>query len=341
MKTYNSNNINWNFMAKYLSEETNDTDNEVFEIWLKDKRNINIFNNIKKSWELMDKTKKMKNINIENAWDNLKFRIDGDEQNNADFTVKPDFSVKKFMRYAATIIILMGLFFSGYVLYNSPVNPILYTSIKSSNNEYNKKVVLPDGSKVYLYADSKINFPKEFSNDFRKVNLKGEAFFEIVRNPEKSFIVSAHNAKIKVLGTSFNVNANLPDKKVEVFVKTGKVELYKRNNELAHVILNSGNIGILNRNDISKKQNDNKNYVSWQTRDLIFRDKKLDDVIRVINKTYNVDISYETSDIKNLRITSTFSNQPIDTVLEVICSTFNLNYKIKDTRKIVLINNSN
>ncbi|MCK5823678.1 MAG: FecR family protein [Bacteroidales bacterium] len=338
MENNNSNNINWNFIAKFLSDETNDTDNEVFEIWLKDKENMKIFNSIKKSWKLMDKSEKMKNINKENAWDKLHARIENDE---SSVIIKQNLFVKKFMRYAAIFIILLGFSFSGYLLYNSPFNPILYNTIEATHNELNKKVVLPDGSNVYLYADSKINFPKEFSKNNRKVNLKGEAFFEIVKNPEKPFIVCARNARIKVLGTSFSVKANLPNKKVEVFVKTGKVKLYKRNNEQVNIILKPGNFGILTNKEIIKKQNTNVNYLSWKTHDLVFKNNKLNYVISVINKTYNIDILCETSVIKNLRITSTFSKQPIDTVLEVICSTFNLNYKIKESGKILLIKNSN
>ncbi len=338
MKTNNSKNINWNFVAKYLSNETNNTDNEVFQMWLNDEENMNIFNDIKETWELMSMTKKMKNIDTENAWDKLQTRIVDDEVNVA---IKPNSFVKKFMRYAAIVIILIGLFVSGYLLYNSPINPILYNTIKASNKEFNKKVVLPDGSKVYLYADSKIDFPKEFSKGFRKVYLKGEAFFKIVRNTKRPFIVCARNVRVKVLGTSFSVKANLPDKKVEVFVKTGKVKLYKANDDFAHIILNPGNLGILTNNEISKKQNTDENYLSWQTGNMIFRNNKLSDVIRIINKTYNVDVLCKTPDIKNLRITSTFSKQPIDTVLEVICSTFNLNYKIEETGKILLMKNSN
>ena len=331
------NNINWNFIAKYLSDETTDTDNEVFELWLKDKGNMKFFSKIKKSWELTDKSDKMKNINTDTAWNKLHARIENDE---STVTIKKNLLVKKFMSYAAIFILLLGFSFSGYLLYNSPLNPILYNLIEASNSELNKKVVLPDGSCVYLYSNSKIRFPKEFSKNNRKVNLKGEAFFEIVKNPEKPFIVSAKNARVKVLGTSFNVKANLPNKKVEVFVKTGKVILYKRNNEHANVILKPGNLGILSNNEISKKQNTNVNYLSWKTNDLIFKNNKLEDVISVINKTYNVKILFESSVIKNLRITSTFSKQPIDTVLEVICSTFNLNYKVKDTKEIVLTRNN-
>ncbi|MBE9467878.1 MAG: FecR family protein [Bacteroidetes bacterium] len=337
MKKNNSNNINWNFIAKYLSDETSETDNEVFEMWLKDEDNMKIFNNIKTSWKLMDKSQRMKDINTENAWDKLHAKIDIDEE---DLSIKPNFSIKKFMRYAALFIILIGFSFSGYLLYNSPLNPILYNSIEAANNELNKKVILPDGSSVYLYADSRINFPKEFSKNNRKVQLTGEAFFEIVKNTKKPFIVSAKNARVKVLGTSFSVNANLPNKKVEVFVKTGKVKFYKKNNEQANVILKPGNLGIFSNNEISKKQNNNINYLSWKTNDLIFKNNKLEDVISEINKTYNVEILCETSVIRNLRMTSTFSNQPIDNVLEVICSTFDLNYMIKDTKEIVLTKNN-
>nr|MDA3781096.1 FecR family protein [Bacteroidales bacterium] len=290
MKNENAHSINYNFIAKYLANETNEADNEVFDLWLQNENNRKTFVDIKSYWEIFNKSKKMNKVNVDKAWNNVRSRIEEDKQNNETVLCNKFSQTRRFMQRAAIIIFFIALSISGYLFYNSSYNPILYTTIKSSSSINNKKVILPDGSKAYLYAKSKINFPKEFTSNTRDVNLIGEAFFEISKNPDKPFIVSAQNAKIKVIGTSFNVNANLPNKKVEVFVKKGCVKLYDKNNKLNNIILNKGYIGLQNKNEITKKLSTNENYISWKTKKIIFKDTKLIEVINVLNKTYNVEI---------------------------------------------------
>jgi len=337
MKNNNTDKINYSFIAKYLAHETTDADNDVFELWLQEDDNRKTFDEIKTYWKIINKQNRMNNVDVDKAWNKLKSKIEDNCNNEDIFVTEKSITIRTILRYAATILLLIGLSISGYLFYNSSYNPIIYTTIKSSSNTENKIVILPDGSKVYLYADSKINFPKEFNKNIRNVKLNGEAFFKVSKDPQKPFIVSANNSKIKVLGTSFNVNTNLPNKNVEVFVKSGCVKLYNKNNESNNVILNPGFIGTYTETGISKKSNNNVNYISWMTKDLIFRDTELNEVIDVISKTYRIKISYDTPQIEQLRISSTFSKQPIDSVLKIICSTFNLKYKVKNSNEIILM----
>lgn len=85
------------------------------------------------------------------------------------------------------------------------------------------KVILPDGSIVWLKAYSKLSYPEQFSDTNREVKLEGEALFEVAENPKKPFVITCGELKTTVLGTSFNIRANRKD--IEVNVLTGKVAL--------------------------------------------------------------------------------------------------------------------
>ena len=86
--------------------------------------------------------------------------------------------------------------------------------------------LLPDGSEVYLTKGSRLKYSENFNKELREVSIKGEAFFTVISNPDKPFIVHTGEAKIKVTGTSFNVSAPVNNQDVEVVVRTGKVLFY-------------------------------------------------------------------------------------------------------------------
>ncbi len=94
---------------------------------------------------------------------------------------------------------------------------------KKNPNGVKSTISLTDGSKVWLNADSKIQFPKVFTGNTREVYLSGEAFFEVATNPSRPFIIHLANGTVKVLGTSFNIRAYDNEKIIEASVATGKV----------------------------------------------------------------------------------------------------------------------
>ena len=100
-------------------------------------------------------------------------------------------------------------------------------TVVAGNDQKNILVSLPDGSKIYLNRNSEFSYRKNFGKHGRNVKLTGEAFFEISPDVSKPFIIDAGKAKVKVVGTSFNVITNNRESAVEVFVKTGKVMLIR------------------------------------------------------------------------------------------------------------------
>jgi ferric-dicitrate binding protein FerR (iron transport regulator) len=232
---------------------------------------------------------------------------------------------------------LIGIGTVGLLSYNNFFSNQLITE-ENSLQASNKKVTFPDGSTAYLNNKALVNFPNTFGKSNRLINMKGEAFFNIRSNASKPFVIKAENARIEVLGTSFNVRVNDKDN-VEVLVKSGSVKLSSINDKKNFVILNSGYLGIISKNEVKKVENTNKNYISWLTKKLYFKDTHLHEVAKTLERTYNVKIAMEQDiDAKTLSLTATFNEESIDYILEVISKTFDIQVKKQNNNKYLLTN---
>lgn len=314
----------WIDIAKYLSGEMSHDKTKHFEDWInKSSENKELFNSVKMDWENFDKLSA--NVNEDKAWESLKNRLeqDGLFEEKTLLLRKESY---RFMRVAAVILVLIVAGFFISVIVNS--NDIV---VKTTNNEH-QVVLLPDGSKVTLYQNSKISYDKNFLVETRSINLEGEGFFEIERMEDIPFIVTTNTAKVKVLGTSFNVNTSKSSNNVEVYVKTGKVELISQMSSVKSIFLEPGDIGFCNNGDLNKLLNKDDNYIAWKTRDLVFKNTSLTDVIDVVEKVYMVDIDYDNAEIKDLRISTSFEKQKLETVLNVIAKTFGFSYSKKKNK---------
>ena len=202
-------------------------------------------------------------------------------------------------------------------------------TVQTPDQAKKKQVYLPDGSLAYVHYGSMLNYPKHFEQPRRNVKVKGEVYFDVERNPAQPFIVSARDARIEVLGTSFNVNTNFSGKKVEVLVKSGSVKLSRENHSDQYLILEAGYKGILTPQSLKKTKNTDSNYIAWVTGRLTFKGQRLEEVVKTLMRTYNVNIRIEDPDIGDSKITTNFTNESIDTVLAVIATTFDL--KVEQT----------
>jgi transmembrane sensor len=173
-------------------------------------------------------------------------------------------------------------------------------AIKGSEIAYNTietprsgtyQVILPDGSSVWLNAASKLKFPTRFAGDERKVEIKGEAYFEVVKNPVKPFRVLSDHQLIEVLGTHFNVN-NYTD---EPFVKTTLLEgSIKVSSKGSSKIIKPGEQSIIGSGDeIEIVSVNTEQVVAWKNGLFSFKRADLETVMRQIARWYNVEVTYE------------------------------------------------
>ena len=154
------------------------------------------------------------------------------------------------------------------------------------------KIILPDGSEVWLNAESSLEFPTAFT-DTRHVELVGEAYFKVARDEQKPFIVTTDKMNVKVLGTEFNFR-NYDTENAQVALVNGSVEILKADETSAHIVLQPGEAANLgNDGHISVHPVNTYDVNQWTKGFFYFHDKTLEAALQEIGRWYNVSVLFE------------------------------------------------
>jgi transmembrane sensor len=307
----------WEKLASLLSDETKEATDELLEFRQEDHFRT------EKKWTEMGNMGNNKKIDADKAWNSIYSRIEENGLLAKTVRIEGRYRTQIFLRIAATTLIIISLGAAILWLNNTSLSGRITATANST--ERNIKVSLPDGSKVYLNRNSELSYSKNQGQKTRNVTLKGEAFFDIKRDPSKPFIIDAGKAKVTVLGTSFSVLTNNSKDEVEVFVKTGSV-MVTDNEGTQNLVLDPGYIGTIDSRSATKTINENPNYLSWNTDLLVFEKQPLSVVFTDLKKVFDIDIVADDPDILNIPLTTTFEKEPQDTIIRVICSTFSGSY---------------
>jgi ferric-dicitrate binding protein FerR (iron transport regulator) len=176
------------------------------------------------------------------------------------------------------------------------------------------RLELPDGTKVWLNAASRITFPTAFTGSERKVTISGEVYFEVARNAEKPFKVSAASANIEVLGTSFNISAYSDEGYVKATLLEGGVRVSgegSRDNRLREgVVLKPGDQAVVNEN-VNDQVNDQlrvyskvdiEQVIAWKNGLFYFNSTDIATVMQQLSRWYDIDVRYE-GKVPDIRVT--------------------------------------
>ncbi len=238
------------------------------------------------------------------------------------------------LRTAAAVLLLISI---GLVWrYSTPTSQspfapvdITYDQTTTTDRGENHEIVLPDGSTVWLNADSKLTWKSDFLGGSRDIHLVGEAFFDVVSDPGRPFIVHTGNMDVKVLGTQFNVRAYPEDHEPVTTLVTGSVEITGEAQE--KVTLRPMQTAVLDRSgerfeifNITKDE-----AAPWREGKLVFRDTPLEQVIRDIERKYDVECHANALDMKDFLFTGTFDNLTIEEVLRVLKISSNIDSRIE------------
>lgn len=206
--------------------------------------------------------------------------------------------------------------------------------------EYNKlttpvggeySLVLSDGTKVFLNADSELKYPVEFSDGKRIVDLKGEAYFEVHKDSLRPFIVRMNGAEVTVLGTSFNVNTYGDDGQIYTTLVNGSVRVSSVKNGQAEV-LKPGMQSVMNVQSglLTVRKVDVEPYVAWREGRFVFRAMTLDLIMRQLQRWYDFEVFYQNSELKDYEFRGVIKrDMDLDKVLSVIKATTNVDFEVK------------
>jgi ferric-dicitrate binding protein FerR (iron transport regulator) len=214
----------------------------------------------------------------------------------------------------------------------STQQPMFNTITTPRGGQY--QVVLPDGSQVWLNSVSSLRFPTFFNGKQRRVEITGEAYFEVAKNKEMPFIVSVNGAEIEVLGTHFNVNAYSDESTIRTTLLEGSVKFVKEGNvailkpgQQSQMYLN-GQLKIINDVEIEK-------VVAWKNGFFFFESSDFKTVSKQLSKWYDVEVVYD-REIDDLFYAKVPRSTKLSDLLKALSLTGKINFKIEGNRIIVL-----
>lgn len=206
--------------------------------------------------------------------------------------------------------------------------PVFNTVTIPKGGEYS--LILADGSKVWLNSETSIKFPIKFTGNTREVFLNGEAYFDVKKDASKAFIVRNEKADVKVLGTSFNLMSYKNEKKAEITLVSGKVEICKGKHVKTIVPGQQAKIGE-ETGEITVNKVDTHFYTAWREGAFYFDNTKLYDLTVRLSRWYNVEFFFEDSSLKDLRFSGGVTKyRSIDYLLDLIAKTNQVEFKIKE-----------
>ena len=299
----------WEELASILSGEKGENNELLKRFEAEDLHNTG------DKWRNLGGRNSEKEIDVDSAWNKVSSGM-----NENRFRIMRS----TFIRVAAMALLILGI--GSVTIY---MNNSGYFSKKisaaTSIDEKNIVVNLPDGSKISLNRNSVLTYRDNFGKKNRNVKLTGEAFFEIAPDASMPFIIDAGKANVKVVGTSFNVITNNTESEVEVYVKTGKVILSDKSGSQS-IALEPGFVGKMDSKISGKTLNEDPNYLSWNTGLLVYAGQKLDVVFNDLKRVYNMDIIADDPSILENPWHSPIDNASEDTIIQLICGSFNLSY---------------
>lgn len=302
---------------------------EIIRWHKKSAENKRLFNELYEIWTLTGKFPEDFRPDASIAWKNVSNRIDEYEKTKQNNSRNVIWYLSKI---AAVFVIGFVLYFSYQWKYASNISFENFAT-----TETKEKLLLPDGSTVWLNAHSVLQYVKNFEGEIRLLKLNGEAFFEVTRNPKKPFVVESVNSSVKVLGTSFNYKAYDLDEENILIVNTGRVEFSDIDNTKKSILEKGEKVEYSVANKFIKKSvNNNKNFLSWKTGVLVFENETFENIINEISGFYNQTFTITNPTLKSIRLTVTFDNQNLQNVLKVIELTMNCSFK--ETSDKIFIN---
>ncbi len=329
-------------LARYLADKCTTEEVKTVKEWLgENDDNHKLMNEFEKIWKISPRINEVdEHFDIELDWAVLQSRIEEESnystklylRNSNRFELSRWFALAKFAAIFV-VALLIGLNANKFMLSeNQEVTPVLREI--SMEKGQRGSVSLSDGTKVFLNSESKITLPNVFDDDVRKVYLEGEAYFDVVKNPSKPFIIETRATLIQVLGTSFAIRAYPEENNITTVVEEGVVSLKgssdKSNNS---VILTAGNLGTFDtkQQSITTKEVENLDlYLGWKNGYLIFQDASMDRVRLALERKYDIRVEFEAEDIAALKLTAEFKSRMLKNNLETIAMSLNLQYQIEE-----------
>lgn len=245
---------------------------------------------------------------------------------------------------------------------NLPVKEEISSVVTKNGNR--TKVVLPDGSQVWLNAGSNLDYNNStFNKELREVSLNGEAYFDVTKNPDKPFIIHTKKMDIKVLGTVFNVRSYSDEKIAEASLIKGSIEVTLKDRKDQKIVLKPNEkISIANEEPraepkqnkiilaktnttlipqiVVKELKPNPTYniigeIAWTQNKFYFEDENLEDIVLRMERWFGKKVTIANESLKTVHYTGNFENETLEEVLSYLKLSRTFNFRIGNDNVVI------
>lgn len=336
-------------LIDYFSGQLSTEDSTILNNWLKkSKENQLLFDQLSDIWQSANFIKHHETIDVEKAWKEIEYRLHKSNSGQQQTRFK-------WLKVAAILVLA---FISGgighYFLSQKPVptEPPLQVEYVAPLGS-RSFIKMPDGSKIWLNAGTTLSYKTTFGSENREVNLSGEAFFEVTKNPDIPFVVQTSEISITALGTQFNVKAYADEKTIETTLVEGSVKLEGNKFKLAeNVILKEKEKAVFTKHDrtfdlTTEKQSSTENntkqkselkiitpiepepIISWKDERWIINNEKLGSLSKKLERRYAVNFIFDNDLLKEYSFGGTLEDETLEQVLDAICSSSPIKYLVE------------
>ena len=316
-----------NWLPGYFSGDLAEEERAVVDTWRQHSpENEKIFEEARRAWDAIPLLREMEQFNSFEALKKINPRLKHPS----------GYRWLTYLQRAAAILIFPLLVYAGWLTFkNQDVvrqqADVVWQTIQTPPG-FKSCFQLPDGSLVWLNSASSVTFPLTFANNARQVKVTGEAFFDVQENQDWPFSVSLGKINVKVLGTRFNVINYKNEARTEIILESGKVELQTETTSRPRILaeMKPGELARFNKKDnsVALKKVDTDKYCSWINGKLIFRDDPMDEVVRKLNRWFNVDIEVADPAIREYIYTASFQDESLDQILELLTISAPISYQV-------------
>ena len=324
-------------IARFLENNLDEEELIVLKSWMNESyENRKLFDQYNEVWQLSNVVFNEGQYNTEACWNTIQKTIakNSFKTKNKVRLVKPDQIV--FWKVASIAAMLIAALFIGLFFQKSDKKTkSQIVTIQSPRGE-KSKVVLADSTVVWLNSESQLTYSNDFDGEMRLVTLSGEGYFDVKEDRDRPFIVKTMNADIEVYGTRFNVSSYPDEQQTETTLEEGKIGVYivgKSN----PVTVNPGERFILNKQtgETSLKQVDTDLYTSWKENKLRFDNALFGDVVKKLERWYDVKIFLDKDLVYSERYTMCIKTESLREVMKRIKLTTPMSYKIDEEKVFI------
>lgn len=317
-------NIPWDAISAKLKNEADDLQLKQVQEWLDlSPEHPALLTEIMNVWSVSKTRTEFYEPDLSVNWEKLMKRINSRPKQRIFQTI--------FFRISAAAAVLALVFMAG-LRFDDGLNPyskkLTYTRIIAPDGN-KTQIVLPDSTYVWLNSGSEIQYASDYSDKNRKVTMKGECFFDVVKDPQHPFIVQGSKFQVKVFGTRFNVNEDSSKNTADVTLVSGKVQVLSLDNEPVTDLVPGQQLVYSQGNYHVRKAENMEALTAWLNNMLIFDNQPFEEVIHYLEKWYGVKIHLDHTLYYSHNYTFKVKTESLREVMELISVITPIEYRIE------------